>query len=81
VRYDVFRQSKARPRFSISKFLSGVAQGGAFVTLLVVVWKMMTGAAVAQATLWALIAIFAQVMALTFFVMEREEQKAGRTRD
>jgi len=56
--------------FSFTKLLAGVVQMLALVALLMTFVRMLQNE-IPAATLWALIAVALQVMALTFFVMQR----------
>jgi len=77
VRREIFRHLRHLDRasdveeFSFTKLIAGIVQILALLALLIVFWMMLSGSPAQQATLWALIAIVLQVMALTFFMMHR----------
>lgn len=59
--------------FSLLNVIGGVSQVLAFLFLLVVFWKALGEAQVADATLWAVVAMVFQTMSLTFFTMARKK--------
>jgi hypothetical protein len=61
------RQSE---EFSFTKLLAGVIQMLALLSLVLTFWRMLQDQ-VAAATLWAVVTVALQVMALTFFMMQR----------
>lgn len=77
VRREIFRHLRHLDRasdveeFSFTKLIAGIVQVFALLALLIVFWMMLSGSPAQQATLWALIAVVLQVMALTFFMMHR----------
>ncbi|MFP4105835.1 MAG: HAD-IIIA family hydrolase [Phycisphaerae bacterium] len=58
--------------FSITKLLAGLTQGLTLMMLFVTFWKLLGSAEAIESVAWGLIAVVFQVMALTFFVMNRE---------
>ncbi len=61
-----------REEFSITKLIAGIVQVLALLSLLLVLISGVSGE-VLSAQLWALVAIALQVMALTFFMMQRSK--------
>ena len=76
VRQEILRHVRQMARageaddFSFTKVFGAIAQVLALLALLIVMWKMI-GEQVAEATPWGLIAVVLQVMALTFFTIQR----------
>lgn len=76
VREEILRYVRQMARtgeaddFSFTKVFGAIAQVLALLVLLIVVWKII-GEQVADATSWGLIAVVLQVMALTFFTIQR----------
>lgn len=64
-------RAEEHEEFSITKLLAGIIQMVAILALFVTAWKMIAGGATATASLWAQVAMTLQVMALTFFMMQR----------
>ncbi len=63
-------RSEHAEEFSILKLVGGIVQVLALLSLIIVFWKMLDDK-IDHATLWALIAVVLQVMALTFFTVHR----------
>ena len=58
--------------FSFTKLLAGVVQMLALLALLMTFWRMLQGdEQLPAATLWGIITVALQMMALTFFIMQR----------
>jgi len=68
-------RSGGRPQqsFSVTKLLAGVVQSLALLALVLVFRAMIVGADPLQQIVWGVVAVMAQTMALTFFVMQRSE--------
>ena len=59
--------------FSFTKLLAGIVQMLALLALLLTFWRMLQGAGQLQAAMvWGIIAVALQMMALTFFMMQRQ---------
>ena len=58
--------------FSATKLLAGIVQMLALLALVLTFWRMMQNS-IPAATLWAIITVALQVMALTFFTMQRQK--------
>jgi len=64
---------EAHEEFNVTKLIAGIVQVLALLGLLIVFWKLLGGPErLAEATVWGLIAVTLQVMALTFFMMQRK---------
>lgn len=61
------------PPFSVTKLLAGVIQSLALLALFLVFRAMVAGADPLRPIIWGVVAVMAQTMALTFFVMQRSE--------
>jgi len=78
VRREILRQlrliaaERRSEEFSVTKLLAGMVQMLALLALVLTFWRMMQNELPA-ASLWALIALTFQVMALTFFMIQRQK--------
>ena len=75
VRQFAQRSLAEQEEFSITKLIAGIVQVLALLSLLLVLISGVRGVRgeLASAQLWALVAVALQVMALTFFMMQRSK--------